>query len=85
MEVLAEAIQQEVREGKIPAQVALKFLVPVARQCLEDWTSYPTIRDWREQSHAFEDLDVILASEAGEAEPEKIQGAKNDGIRLRLA
>ena len=35
-EVLPEAIQQQVREGKIPAQVALKFLVPVARQSLED-------------------------------------------------
>ena len=35
VEVLPEAIQQQVREGKIPAQVALKFLVPVARQSLE--------------------------------------------------
>jgi hypothetical protein len=36
VEVLPEAIQQQVREGKISAQVALKFLVPVARQSLED-------------------------------------------------
>jgi len=36
VEVLPEAIQQQVREGGIPAQVALKFLVPVARQSLED-------------------------------------------------
>src|SRR6202521_2383720 len=36
VEVLPEAIQQQVREGKIPAQAALKFLVPVARQSLED-------------------------------------------------
>jgi len=35
-ELLPEAIQQQVREGKIPAQVAMKFLVPVARQSLED-------------------------------------------------
>jgi ParB/RepB/Spo0J family partition protein len=35
-EVLPEGIQQQVREGKIPAQVAMKFLVPVARQRLED-------------------------------------------------
>lgn len=34
-EVLPEAIQQQVREGKIAAQVAMKFLVPVARQSLE--------------------------------------------------
>jgi ParB/RepB/Spo0J family partition protein len=36
VEVLPEAIQQQVREGKILAQAALKFLVPVARQNLED-------------------------------------------------
>ena len=36
VEVLPEAIQQQVREGKILAQAALKFLVPVARQSLED-------------------------------------------------
>jgi ParB family transcriptional regulator, chromosome partitioning protein len=36
VEVLPEAIQQQVREGKIAAQVAMKFLVPVARQSLED-------------------------------------------------
>jgi ParB/RepB/Spo0J family partition protein len=36
VEVLPEAIQQQVREGRIPAQVALKFLVPVARQSLEE-------------------------------------------------
>ena len=35
-EVLLEAIQQQVREGKILAQVAMKFLVPVARQSPED-------------------------------------------------
>ena len=31
VEVLPEAIQQQVREGKIAAQVAMKYLVPVAR------------------------------------------------------
>lgn len=36
VEVLPEAIQQQVREGQIPAQVALKYLVPVARQSLKD-------------------------------------------------
>jgi ParB family transcriptional regulator, chromosome partitioning protein len=34
-EVLPEAIQQQVREGKIAAQVAMKFLVPAARQSME--------------------------------------------------
>jgi ParB/RepB/Spo0J family partition protein len=36
VEVLPEVIQQQVRDGKILAQVALKILVPVARQSLED-------------------------------------------------
>src|SRR6516162_9311022 len=36
VEVLPEVIQQQVREGKILAQVALKFLVPAARQSLND-------------------------------------------------
>jgi ParB family transcriptional regulator, chromosome partitioning protein len=35
-ELLPEVIQQQVREGKVLAQVAMKFLVPVARQSLED-------------------------------------------------
>ena len=37
VEVLPEAIQQQIRQGKILAQAALKFLVPVARQSLADW------------------------------------------------
>ena len=36
VELLSEAIQQQVREGRIAVQVAMKFLVPVARQSLED-------------------------------------------------
>jgi ParB/RepB/Spo0J family partition protein len=36
VELLPEAIQQQVRAGKIAAQVAMKFLVPVARQSLDD-------------------------------------------------
>lgn len=36
VELLPEAIQQQVREGNIAAQVAMKVLVPVARQSLED-------------------------------------------------
>jgi ParB/RepB/Spo0J family partition protein len=43
VEVLPEAIQQQVREGKIAPQVALKFLVPVARQSLEDCQRMATI------------------------------------------
>lgn len=36
VELVPEAIQQQVREGQILAQVALKFLVPAARQSRED-------------------------------------------------
>jgi hypothetical protein len=32
VELLPDGIQQQVREGQIAAQVAMKFLVPVARQ-----------------------------------------------------
>jgi ParB family transcriptional regulator, chromosome partitioning protein len=42
-ELLPEAIQQQVREGKVLAQVAMKFLVPVARQSLEDCQRMATI------------------------------------------
>jgi len=36
VEVLPEAIQQQVRAGKISTHLAMKFLVPAARQSLED-------------------------------------------------
>jgi ParB family transcriptional regulator, chromosome partitioning protein len=36
VELLPETIQQQVREGKILAQAAMRFLLPVARQSLED-------------------------------------------------
>jgi ParB family chromosome partitioning protein len=36
VEVLPEAIQQQVREGKLAAQLAMKYLVPVARVHVED-------------------------------------------------
>jgi len=35
VELLPESIQQQVREGRIAAQAAMKFLVPVARKSLE--------------------------------------------------
>jgi ParB family chromosome partitioning protein len=36
VELLPEAIQQQVREGQIAAQLAMKYLVPIARASLED-------------------------------------------------
>ncbi|HEV8039594.1 MAG TPA: ABC transporter permease, partial [Bryobacteraceae bacterium] len=49
-----------------------------ARNIAWDWTSYPTIRDWREQSHAFQDLAVVLRPEASQVMlgSDKIQGSK---------
>lgn len=38
VELLPEAIQQQVREGKLTAQVAMKYLAPVARVNAEDCT-----------------------------------------------
>src|SRR5215475_2606662 len=53
-----------------------------ARNIEWDWTSYPTIRDWREQSKSFEDMAIILRPDGSEvilqsdAGPERIQGSK---------
>ena len=38
VELLPEAIQQQVREGRLAAQVAMKYLVPVARVSADDCT-----------------------------------------------
>jgi ParB family chromosome partitioning protein len=43
VELLPESIQQQVLQGKIAAQVAMKFLVPVARQSVEDCQRMATI------------------------------------------
>jgi ParB family transcriptional regulator, chromosome partitioning protein len=38
VELLPEAIQQQIREGKLAAQVAMKYLAPVARVSADDCT-----------------------------------------------
>jgi len=43
VELLPETIQQQVREGKIGAHVAMKFLVPAARINLEDCERMATV------------------------------------------
>jgi putative ABC transport system permease protein len=56
-----------------------------ARNIEWDWTSYPTIQDWREQSRSFEDMAAILLPAGSEvtlqsdAGPERIQGSKVSG------
>jgi len=42
VELLPEAIQQQVREGKLSAQMAMKYLVPVARVNADDCTRMAT-------------------------------------------
>jgi hypothetical protein len=58
VELLPESIQQQVREGKIAPQAAMKFLVPVARQSLEDCQRMAAIFaehhcDTREAGHLY--------------------------------
>ena len=50
VEILPEAIQQQVRAGKVLAQVkvAMKFLMPGARQSLEDCQRMAACRSRRE-------------------------------------
>src|SRR5207249_6829909 len=54
-----------------------------------DWTSYPTIRDWREQSDVFDGFAVILRPEGSRVTlhsdqgPEKIQAAISFGRQPR--
>jgi ParB family chromosome partitioning protein len=36
VELLPQAIQQDIREGKIPAQMAIRYLVPAARVSVQD-------------------------------------------------
>jgi putative ABC transport system permease protein len=61
-----------------------------ARNIEWDWTSYPTIRDWREQSRSFEGMAAILLPSASEvtlqsgAWPERIQGSKVSGNFFEL-
>jgi ParB family chromosome partitioning protein len=43
VELLPEAIQQQVREGKISAHVAMKYLIPAARINLEDCQRMATV------------------------------------------
>src|SRR5262249_24995747 len=58
VELLPETIQQQVREGKIAAQVGMKFLVPVARQSPQDCQRMAAIFaehhcDSREAGHLY--------------------------------
>jgi putative ABC transport system permease protein len=70
---------------KDPQRLCLLWKSVPARNIEWDWTSYPTIRDWREQSRSFEEMaavllpagsQVTLQSDSGS---ERIQGSKVAG------
>ncbi len=53
-----------------------------AKNIAWDWSSYPMIRDWRDRSHVFDDLAIVLRPEGSQmiltagADLKRIQGAK---------
>jgi putative ABC transport system permease protein len=64
-----------------PERLCVLWKTVPSRNIAWDWTSYPTIRDWRERSRAFEDLAVMLRPEASQVmlsgeRPERVQGSK---------
>src|SRR5258708_29840974 len=58
-----------------------------ARDLQWDWTSYPTIRDWREQTHSFVQIAAILRPEGGRVEwnHQRIQAAKVEDSFFEIA
>jgi putative ABC transport system permease protein len=64
-----------------PDRLCVLWKTVPARNIAWDWTSYPTIRDWREQSRTLQDVAVVLRPEASQIMlgPEKIQASKVSG------
>jgi hypothetical protein len=64
-----------------PERLCVLWKTVPSRNIAWDWTSYPTIRDWREQSRAFQDLAVVLRPEASQVaiSAENIQGPTVSG------
>src|SRR6266850_6773318 len=65
-----------------PDRLAILWKTVPKKNIQEDWTSYPTFKDWRDQNHVFEDMALVFRPEAaqvvltGNDRPERIQGAK---------
>ena len=73
VELLPETIQQQVREGKVLAQVAMKFLAPVAHQSLQDCQRMAAIFaqhycDTRQAGRVRPDQGYLEASRRGRGE-----------------
>jgi predicted permease len=68
-----------------PSRLCMVWKSVPAKNLDWDWTGYPAIRDWREQSHVLEDIAAVARPEAsvitltGGREPERIQSAKVEG------
>jgi putative ABC transport system permease protein len=68
-----------------PERLCVLWKSVPARNIEWDWTSYPTIQDWREQSRSFDDMAAVLLPSASEVTlqsdggPERIQGSKVSG------
>ncbi len=75
-----------------PAQLAVLWKSVPAKNTEWDWTSGPTVMDWRERNRSFEDMAIVLRPEAAHmryvataaAVPEKIQAAKVFGNFFEL-
>ena len=67
---------------KDPDRLAILWKTVAKKNIQEDWTSYPTFRDWRDQNRVFEDVALVFRPEAARVvltstdPPERVQGAK---------
>ena len=67
---------------KDPHRLAILWKTVPKKNIQEDWTSYPTFKDWKDHNSVFEDMALVFRPEAaqvvltGNDRPERIQGAK---------
>jgi putative ABC transport system permease protein len=65
-----------------PDDIAILWKTVPKKNIQEDWTSYPTFKDWKDHNNVFEDMTLVFRPEAaqvvltGNDRPERIQGAK---------
>src|SRR2546422_6724181 len=65
-----------------PDHLAILWKTVPKKNIQEDWTSYPTFKDWKDHNNVFEDIALVFRPEAaqvvltGNDRPERIQGAK---------
>src|ERR1700722_2893749 len=82
---VVEAVLLRPLPYRAPDRLYMLFKAVPARHLDWDWTSYPTIRDWTEQSHSFEEIAFVLRPEGSLVtltsgdQPETLQGSKISG------